>query len=91
MYTLSFCDTEGEQNVGVEHAVSSSPRVAPGGIAYSWAEFDNYADTDMATEIWKASGCGSRARANLDLASFRTGLHRSGRCRQDTWRPSHAR
>ena len=27
-------------------------RVAPDGIAYSWAEFDNYSDTDMATEIW---------------------------------------
>jgi hypothetical protein len=80
--------------VGVEHAASSSieTRVASDGIAYSWAEFDNYSDTDMATEIWKASGCcSSRARANLDLASFRTGLHRSGRCRQDTWRPSHAR
>ena len=80
--------------VPVEHAASSSieRRVAPDGIAYSWAEFDNYSDTDMATEIWKASVCcSSRARANLELASFRTGLHRSGRCRQDTWHPSHAR
>ena len=94
MFTCTLILTEDAPVVRAENATAFSPetRVAPDGIAYSWAEFDNYSDTDMATEIWKASGCcSSRARANLDLASFRTGLHRSGRCRQDTWRPSHAR
>ena len=43
--------------VPVEHAASSSieRRVAPDGIAYSWAEFDNYFDADMAAEIWEAA------------------------------------
>ena len=81
--------------VPVEHAASSSieRRVAPDGIAYSWAEFDNYFDADMAAEIWEAAQVVAppRARAYLDLSSFRTGLHRSGPCRQDTWHPSHAR
>ena len=41
----------------VENAASSSieTRVAPDGIAYSWTEFENYFDADMAAEIWEAA------------------------------------
>ena len=41
----------------MEHAASSSieTRVASDGIAYSWAEFDNYFDADMAAEIREAA------------------------------------
>ena len=43
--------------VPVENAASSSieTRVAPDGIAYSWTEFENYFDADMAAEIWEAA------------------------------------
>ena len=57
MFTCTLILTEDAPVVRAENATAFFPetRVAPDGIAYSWAEFDNYSDTDMATEIWKAA------------------------------------
>ena len=42
----------------VEQAASATPtetRVAPDGFRYSWAEFENYFDADIAAAIWEAA------------------------------------
>ena len=42
----------------VEQAASATPtetRVAPDGFRYSWAEFGNYFDADIAAAIWEAA------------------------------------
>ena len=59
---LHICQTDYVAPVGVvvehEHAASSTPietRVAPDGVGYTWAEFENYFDADMAAVIWEAA------------------------------------
>ena len=42
----------------VEQATSATPietRVAPDWVGYTWAEFENYFDADMAAAIWEAA------------------------------------
>ena len=59
---LHICQADYVAPVGVvvehEHAASSTPietRVAPDGVGYTWADFENYFDADMAAAIWEAA------------------------------------
>ena len=53
VYSLILCQTEAAAPVVdlVEHAPIEM-RLAADGAAYTWAEFENYFDADMAAEIW---------------------------------------
>ena len=82
----------------VEQATSSMPietRVAPDGVGYTWAEFENYFDAYITAAIWEAAEVDAATEPTpiliSDLSSFRNWLYRSGPCGHDTWRRSQAR
>ena len=54
-----FRDNAAPVDVVVEQAASATPiemRVAPDGVGYTWAEFENYYfDADIAAAIWEAA------------------------------------
>jgi len=68
----------------VDNATTSPPetRVAPDGIAYSWAEFENYFDADMAAEFWGAAQVVVALEPTSEPShlSFVVGSYHSNRC-----------
>jgi hypothetical protein len=60
--------------VVVEQLASATPietRVAPDGVGYSWAEFESYFDSDIASAIWEAAEVVAAPEPTLILASPR--------------------
>ena len=39
-------------------------RFAPDGLRYSWAEFENYFDTDIAAEMWAVAQVAAASEPN---------------------------
>ncbi len=71
----------------VEDAASATPietRVAPDGVGYTWAEFENYFDADIAAAIWEAAEVDAAPEPTPILTSTRFELGSIVRVLADT-------